>query len=312
MFTMMTEARIGVAMGAVAHASAGYRISLAYACERLQGRHPDAKDPASPQIPLIAHADVRRMLLQQKAAAEGGIAFALYLAKLADLKKAAPSEVARRDAALLLDFLTPVFKAWFSEECLAANDQAIQVLGGAGYTRDFPVEQHYRDNRLNPIHEGTNGIQALDLLGRKAAMTDGRALDLFLSRLAETAAAAGGAGSLGPLAGELGAAASSVRTAAMRLADLARAEGLRVSLAHARDFMELTGAAAFAWIWLEQAVAATRLMNATPRDDQDRLKGIVLTCREVFARALPRGSAAATRIAGGPPPHLGITDAMLG
>ncbi|MEZ5854555.1 MAG: acyl-CoA dehydrogenase family protein [Hyphomicrobiaceae bacterium] len=110
MFTMMNEARIGVAMGAVAHASAGYRHSLAYARERLQGRHPDSKDPGTAQVPLIAHADVRRMLLQQKAAAEGGIAFALYLAKLADLKRAGGSAHVRDEAGLLLDFLTPVFK----------------------------------------------------------------------------------------------------------------------------------------------------------------------------------------------------------
>jgi butyryl-CoA dehydrogenase len=312
MFTMMNEARIGVAMGAVAHASACYRLSLAYARERVQGRHPDAKDPASPQIPLIAHADVRRMLLQQKATAEGGIALALYLAKLADLKKAAPSETARRDAALLLDFLTPIFKAWFSEESLAANDQAIQVLGGAGYTRDFPVEQHYRDNRLNPIHEGTNGIQALDLLGRKAVMADGRALDLFLSRVAETAAAAGGFATLDALAGQLLAAASSLRTAAAHLADVSRTSGPRDGLAHARDFMEIAGATTFAWIWLEQAVAAARLLDSSAGNARDRLDGIILTCRDAFARSIPRGNAAATRIANGAPAHLVLTDAMLG
>lgn len=312
MFTMMNEARIGVAMGAVAHASAGYRISLDYARERLQGRHPDAKDPASPQIPLIAHTDVRRMLVQQKATAEGGIALALYLAKLADLKKAAPSEAARRDATLLLDFLTPVFKAWISEACLAANDQAIQVLGGAGYTRDFPVEQHYRDNRLNPIHEGTNGIQALDLLGRKAVMAEGRALKLFLSRLTGTIAAAEGVPTLVTLAEELAVAASSFRTTAATFADLARSEGPRRSLAHARDFMEMAGATTFAWIWLEQAVTASRLRENAGPGIADRLDGIVLTCREVFARDLPRAEAAANRIAAGEPPHLSITDAMLG
>ena len=314
MFTMMNEARIGVAMGAVAHASAGYRISLDYARERRQGRHPDAKDPTSPQAPLIEHADVRRMLLQQKAAAEGGVALALYLAKLADLKSAAPSEAARRDAALLLDFLTPVFKAWLSEECLAANDQAIQILGGAGYTRDFPVEQHYRDNRLNPIHEGTNGIQAIDLLGRKATTADGRALALFLSRLAGTAATASRSTALAPLADALSASASLLKATTSRLADLSRNDGPRRSLAHARDFMEMTGALTFAWIWLEQAVtAAHRLETAKADDPRDRLEGMILTCRDVLARVLPRASAAADRIAAdAPPPHLTISGGSLG
>ena len=314
MFTMMNEARIGVSMGAVAHASAGYRLSLAYARDRRQGRHADAKDPASPQIPLTAHADVRRMLLQQKAAAEGGIAFALYLAKLADLKQAATSEAARRDAGLLLDFLTPIFKAWFSEECLAANSHAIQVLGGAGYTRDFPVEQHYRDNRLNPIHEGTNGIQAIDLAGRKTAMAGGRALDLFLARLDETAAAASSMTALADMARALSVAAQAVRSASGRLATLSRVAGPRTALAHAADFMEIAGTAAFAWIWLEQARVAQHRREQIANDsvEQFRLDGLVLTCRDVFARVLPRGEAAARRIACDAPPHLVMTDAMLG
>ena len=312
MFTMMNEARIGVAMGAVAHASAGYRLSLAYARDRLQGRHPDSKDPSSPQIPLVEHADVRRMLLVQKAAAEGGVALALYLARLADLKKAAPSEAARRDAALLLDFLTPIFKAWISEECLAANYQAIQSLGGAGYTRDWPLEQHYRDNRLNPIHEGSNGIQAIDLLGRKALMAEGRALDLFLSRLADTIAAAAGIEALSPLAAKLGGAASAVRSSAQTLATSIRTDGPRRALAQAHDFMELAGTTTFAWIWLEQAnVAARRLPRATG-PERDRLDGLVLTCRDVFTRILPRGEAASARIASGSCLHFACTDAMLG
>lgn len=312
MFTMMNEARIGVAMGAVAHASAGYRISLAYARERLQGRHPDAKDASSPQVPLIEHADVRRMLLQQKAAAEGGIALALCLAQLADLKVAAPSEAGRRDAALLLDFLTPIFKAWISEECLAANSLAIQVLGGAGYTRDFPVEQHYRDNRLNPIHEGTNGIQAIDLLGRKAMMAEGRALELFLARITDTAASAGACAGLEGMAAELATAVVRVRAASARLGALARAQGTRIALAHAHDFMELCGTTAFAWIWLEQACAAVHGRAGASGALGERLDGLVLACRDVFARHLPRGEAADGRIEAEASPHLLATDAMFG
>jgi butyryl-CoA dehydrogenase len=313
MFTMMNEARIGVAMGAVAHASAGYRLSLAYARERLQGRHSDAKDPTSPQVPLVAHADVRRMLLQQKAAAEGGIALALYLARLADLKTAAPSEAARRDAGLLLDFLTPVFKAWISEECLAANYNAIQVLGGAGYTRDFPVEQHYRDNRLNPIHEGTNGIQALDLMGRKSRMADGRALDLFMARIGDTVAAAAGREPLAGLARRLGAAADAVATSSRRLGEFSRMIGPRAAEAHARDFMEVCGTTLFAWIWLEQArIALTLREQPDGGAARDRLDGLVVTCRHVFAEALPRGEVAARRILDDNVPHRDATDAMLG
>jgi alkylation response protein AidB-like acyl-CoA dehydrogenase len=311
MFTMMNEARIGVAMGAVAHASAGYRHALAYARERVQGRHADQKDPGSPQVPLIAHADVRRMLLQQKAAAEGGIALALYLARLADLKSAALADADRQDAALLLDFLTPVLKAWVSEECLTASSNAMQVLGGAGYTRDHPLEQHYRDNRLNPIHEGTNGIQAIDLLGRKATMEGGRALALYLARL-ERAAADLAASPLAQLAPHLGSLAGAVRAAAATLAALTRDAGPRAALAHAADFMELVGSATFAWIWLEQARAAAARRDLARGAEAAFLDGLVTTCRHALAGALPRAEAAARRIATGEAPHRDMTDAMFG
>lgn len=314
MFTMMNEARIGVAMGAVAHASAAYRHALAYARVRRQGRHPDARDPASPQIPLVEHADVRRMLLQQKAATEGGMALALFLAKLADLKKAAPSPVEREEAGLLLDFLTPVFKAWISEECLAANVNAIQVLGGAGYTRDHPVEQHYRDNRLNPIHEGTNGIQAMDLLGRKAGMAHGRALALFLDEVRGACARQN--------------AASTERTMAIsrRVRDLAglvieadralRAirlhEGAGAHLAFASDFMELVGATAFAWIWLVQARAAERKQARPDCVCDGYWDGLVATAYFVMEHVVPRAVAAADRIRRGGDGSLSTTDAMFG
>ncbi|MGD9805110.1 MAG: acyl-CoA dehydrogenase [Hyphomicrobiaceae bacterium] len=314
MFTMMNEARIGVAMGAVAHASAGYRLSLAYARDRRQGRHPNAKDPSSPQVPLVEHADVRRMLLQQKAACEGGVALALYLAQIADLKAAAPTDSERRDSALLLDFLTPVFKAWISEECLAANYNAMQVLGGAGYTRDFPLEQHYRDNRLNPIHEGTNGIQAIDLAGRKAIIAEGRALELYLARVTDTAAAAAGDATLQPLADQLVRLLTSVTKASRRISALTASSGQRAALARAPDFMELVGATTFLWIWVEQARVAQ--LGGDPADispdEHRRREGLILTARDVCARCAPRAEAAAKRISAGDPAYLEITDEMFG
>ena len=288
MFTMMNEARIGVSMGAVAHASAAYRHSLAYARERLQGRHPDTKDPASPQVPLIAHADVKRMLLQQKAAAEGGIALALYLAKLADLKKAADTALKREEAGLLLDLLTPVFKAWMSEECLTANSNAMQILGGAGYTRDHPVEQHYRDNRLNPIHEGTNGIQAIDLLGRKVGLSEGRGLALFLAEVEKTSIRASQQPELAAHSAALDAACVALNGITKHLAGVRRAEGPRASLAKASLYMDLFGTITFAWIWLEQAAAALASRPSQPGPELDFRLGLLQTCTFVFERILPR------------------------
>ena len=177
MFRMMNEARIGVGAGAVALGYTGYLHALAYARDRRQGRPVGRQGPGRAPVPIIRHPDVRRMLLASKTYVEGGLALILYAARLVDEQETADSAEARDEARLLLDMLTPIAKAWPSQWCLKANDHAIQVHGGYGYTREYPVEQFYRDNRLNPIHEGTDGIQALDLLGRKVTMLHGAGLD---------------------------------------------------------------------------------------------------------------------------------------
>ncbi|MDF2463362.1 MAG: Butyryl-CoA dehydrogenase (Short-chain-acyl-CoA dehydrogenase)-like protein, partial [Ramlibacter sp.] len=184
MFHMMNEARIGVGMAAVMLGMAGYYASLEYARNRPQGRPvgPAGKDPSKPQVRIIEHADVKRMLLAQKSYCEGALALALYCARLVDEQHTGTPEAAD-EARLLLEVLTPIAKSWPSEWCLEANSLAIQVHGGYGYTRDFPVEQYWRDNRLNMIHEGTHGIQAADLLGRKVLMEGGRGLELLAGRV---------------------------------------------------------------------------------------------------------------------------------
>src|SRR3954469_1912229 len=187
MFHMMNEARIGVGTAATMLGMAGYYASLDYAKTRPQGRPagPAGKDSARPQVRIIEHSDVRRMLLAQKAYCEGALALELYCARLVDEQKTGATQVAD-DARLLLEVLTPIAKSWPSEWCLEANSLAIQVHGGYGYTRDFPVEQYWRDNRLNMIHEGTHGIQAADLLGRKVVMEGGKGLELVAGRMRAT------------------------------------------------------------------------------------------------------------------------------
>ena len=182
MFQMMNEARVGVGFGAAVLGYRGYRYALDYARDRLQGRHPDQADFSKPQVPIIEHADVKRLLLTQKAYAEAAIAMSLYSYRLVDDIETG-DEAAAKDAHLLLDLLTPVLKSWPSEFGVKANDMAIQVFGGAGYTREYPVEQVWRDNRLNPIHEGTTGVQGMDLLGRKVWMANGKGLQLLARRI---------------------------------------------------------------------------------------------------------------------------------
>ena len=280
MFHMMNEARIGVGLGAVMLGYTGYLQSLDYARNRPQGRPPANKDPSQPQIPLIEHTDVRRMLLAQKSYVEGGLALILYCARLVDEEKTADSAEARASATLLLDILTPIAKSWPSQWCLEANNLAIQIYGGYGYTREYNVEQLYRDNRLNPIHEGTHGIQAIDLLGRKVVMNSGAAMKLLSEKILHTL----------------------VRAESCQLTEHSRALGkrwkrllntteilhdtndLNVTLANASIYLEAFGHLVMSWIWLEQAITADKAQ----RDDHAFYAGKRQACDWFFRWELPR------------------------
>jgi alkylation response protein AidB-like acyl-CoA dehydrogenase len=269
MFHMMNEARIGVGLGAACLGYTGYLHALDYARSRPQGRPVQGRDPATPQVPIVEHADVRRMLLAQKAYAEGGLALCLYCSRLVD--DTLTGDAAERERATwLLELLTPIVKSWPSQWCLEANSLAIQVHGGYGYTRDYDVEQFYRDNRLNPIHEGTHGIQALDLLGRKMVIGQGRAAMLFAGEIEACAArsaalaAQGEAGEeLAAMGRQLAAAASRVFATVRRLHAVGDPE---VTLANAAVFLEAFGHLVVAWQWLEQAMVAHAAAPASAAD----------------------------------------------
>lgn len=254
MFHMMNEARLGVGMAAVALGYTGYLKSLRYARERPQGRPVTAKDPTTPQVPIVGHADVKRMLLAQKAYVEGGLALALYCARLIDVQHCPESDDEADHATLLLDILTPVAKSWPSQWCVVANDLAIQVHGGYGYTREYDVEQHYRDNRLNPIHEGTHGIQSLDLLGRKVTQRGGASLAELGERITETV---GSATEADGRAAELGASldASWQRLVGVTAAMFGSGD-VEAAMANSVVYLEAFGHVVVAWMWLEQYVAA--------------------------------------------------------
>ncbi len=287
MFHMMNEARIAVGLGAAALSYSGYLHALDYARTRTQGRPPGSKDPKAEMVPLIRHADVKRMLLQQKAYAEGGLALCLYAARLVDEQKNGDEAEALK-ARRLLDVLTPIVKSWPSEYGLRANDLAIQVHGGYGYTRDYPVERLYRDNRLNPIHEGTKGIQALDLLGRKLRQEEGAA---FAALLQEIEATAGSLESHPHLAEE----AAALQRFARRLAEVgetlvaSRANlGEERALANATLFLDAAGHLVVAWIWLRQAaVALAKQDRSDDEEERQFLAGKHLACRYFFRYELP-------------------------
>jgi butyryl-CoA dehydrogenase len=283
MFHMMNEARIGVGLGATMLGYAGYQASLEYARQRTQGRPvgPAGKDPSSPPVPIIEHADVKRMLLAQKSYCEGALAMELYCARLVDEQQTG-DPVAAEEARLLLEVLTPIAKSWPSEWCLEANSLAIQVLGGYGYTRDFPVEQYWRDNRLNMIHEGAHGIQGMDLLGRKVLMEEGRGLQLLAARMQASIAAAAAHAELAEHAQALGRALDDVG----RATRAAWANGQPAeALANATPYMQAFGHVVLGWIWLD---VARSVLAARDRLDPSFVAGKLAAARYFQRYELPR------------------------
>lgn len=290
MFQMMNEARIGVGMGATVLGYTGYLHALDYARQRPQGRLPGGKDPNQPPVRIIEHADVRRMLLAQKAYVEGALALCLYCASLVDEAHTSEDDKVRRNAGLLLEILTPVAKAWPSHYCLEANSLAIQVHGGYGYTREYPVEQFYRDNRLNPIHEGTNGIQAIDLLGRKAGMADGAGIQLLARGINDVVREARASDSE-----ELRRDGEALNEALDRVMDVTRnllcvtGRGeVELGLANASVYLDLVGHTILSWIWLRQALVAVKKVGVAVAEEKDFYQGKLQACAWFFRWELPK------------------------
>lgn len=285
MFQMMNEARINIGLCAAAIACRGYLLALDYARSRAQGRLPSCKDPATPQVKLIEHADVRRLLLAQKAYAEGALAMSLYGASLAEDQHTHADPAAREAAALLLDILTPVIKSWPSRYGCVANDHAIQVLGGSGYTRDYVAEQLYRDQRLNPIHEGAEAIHALDLLGRKTVMQGGAAYRVFRAAVDVALAEASREPAVQPLAAAFVAPLARLDAVTAQLAALLATDPDR-ALANAGVYLDAFGRIVAAWVWLKQALAAERGLSRRPAD-ADFYRGKLQAARYYISWELP-------------------------
>lgn len=283
MFHMMNEARISVGLGAAALGYTGYLHALDYAKTRAQGRTRNERNPASAQIPIIQHADVRRMLLAQKSYASGGLALCLYASRLVDDINSLEEEEQQKQALALLDLLTPVVKSWSSQWGLVANDLAIQVHGGYGYTREYNVEQFYRDNRLNPIHEGTFGVQALDLLGRKTYINNGLSMTLLGIKIEETCANARKVTQLQNHVATLSQAWQQILDITAKLHAITDVE---LRLANAANYLEAFGHMIVGWLWLDQAVVLhKKLENST---SPDFIYGKLAACDYFFGWEMPK------------------------
>ena len=284
MFHMMNEARIGVGMLATMSGLAGYLYSLDYARNRPQGRHPGDKDPNTPMLPIIEHADIKRLLLEQKTAVEGSLALLSYCAVLVDRQKIATTEDEKGQLTLLLELLTPIAKSWPSEFTLAANKHAMQILGGYGYTREYPVERFYRDNRLNPIHEGTHAMDGIDLLGRKVNLFGGAALTLLKAEIDRVVSHARQHAGLTEHADALLRAWQQVTDTI----NAASAESnAQTRLANATIFLDAFGHVVIAWLWLWQAASSADALNGGS-SERAFYQGKLAACQYFFRYQLPK------------------------
>ena len=274
MFKMMNEARIGVGLGGAMIGYRGYLESLDYARNRPQGRSVTNRDPLSKPLNIVEHTDVKRMLLAQKSYVEGSLALCLYAARLVDVQEGCDDEQQASEAGVLLDLLTPIVKSFPSYYGPRANDLAIQVLGGSGYIREYPVEQCYRDNRLNPIHEGTHGIQSLDLLGRKMWQHNGKGQQLLMARVQATLKSALQQPSLKAMAEQYQQHLTTFMQTVMTLGQKLQQGEVETALANSAVFLDMMGKMVIGWLWLEMADKAVQQFNdSDAAEDQQFLAG---------------------------------------
>ena len=295
MFQMMNEARIGVGMNATAIGTAAYYASLEYAKERPQGRIISDKDVSKPQVQIIRHADVKRMLLFQKAVVEGSLSLLVQCSMYADLAHVTEGEE-HENYHLLLDLLTPIAKSYPSEMCCLTTSAAVQILGGAGYTTDFPVEQFYREARIHPIHEGTTAIHGLDLLGRKIIIKNGKSLQLLVAEMLKTLENANQFESLKPFAQKLQHYLGKTDSVTRHLLGLA-SKDLEIFLSDATLYLELFGIMTIAWQWLVQGIKAEEALKAgTSGDEANFYQGKIYTLRYFYEYELVKIDALMKRL----------------
>jgi alkylation response protein AidB-like acyl-CoA dehydrogenase len=289
MFQMMNEARIMVGLNGVATAAVAYQEALEYAKTRVQGRPLGAKNPEAPQVPIIEHADVRRMLLRQKAIVEGGLALVVEAARQQDLSEHAATPEERERARLLLDLLTPIAKTFPAEKGFESNALAVQVHGGYGYTSEYMPEAWLRDQKLNTLHEGTSGIQSMDLLGRKVVAGGGAALRALVDAIEQAVARGKRAGVPDAWLTRLQGSVTAVGEVTMQLGQLGVAGDVEAMMRHSVDYMEMLSIVVVAWQWLVQAAAAKEgLAGAPSQGDRDFYEGKLVAAQYWLLTELPR------------------------
>jgi len=304
MFVMMNEARIGVAVQGVALADAAYQAAIEFARERLQGRSLSGpKNPDGPADPIIVHPDVRRMLMDAKAILEAGRAFLLWTALHGDLGEASPDAAVAERGRDYMALMTPVLKAFLTDRGFLIASDAMQVHGGSGFTEHFPVSQFLRDSRIAMIYEGTNGVQALDLVGRKLAADGGRALKGFFDEVDAYVAAGPGGESQKPFVEGLAKAKADLQEATLWLMRNAMSDP-EVAGAASTDYLHLMGLTGLAYMWAQMASAAQGKIDA---GETDPFYGAKLTTGRYFlARVLPETAMRLAKVKAGAQPVMAL------
>jgi alkylation response protein AidB-like acyl-CoA dehydrogenase len=313
MFHMVNEARLLVGHQGLTHASSAFLHSLEYARKRIQGRAiENAADHSAPGIPIIQHPDVRRMLLEMKAYTEGMRSFVYFVAYCLDIQEASPNDEERQKAYEMASLLTPVLKTYNAVEGFNVCINALQVFGGAGYTKDYPVEQIVRDAKITSIYEGTNGIQALDLLGRKMPMRNGQVFQDFIDKIQETINRCIIHARLKALATNLESALKKLQNTATALGIAARSTEIRTAFSHSVPFLMVMGDVIIAWMLLWRAeIAVMKLENSTKKD-RNFYEGQIKSAEFFIETQLPVAMGKMIAIDNGSSAAVTIKDASFG
>ena len=303
MFTMMNGARLGVGMQGLGLAEVSYQNALAYAKDRVQGRAlSGAKNPAGDADPIVVHPDVRRMLLTMKAYVEGERALAYWVGKLIDVEERHPDAAAREEAGDLVALMTPIIKAFLTDTGFEVTNLGLQIYGGHGYIREWGMEQFVRDARIAQIYEGTNGVQAMDLIGRKVPEANGRLMRRWLKLVQDDVKAAAGDRKLAELARPLGDAVRTLQETVMGVMQAAMRNPDEAGAA-ASDFLRMMGAVATGWMWLKMARVAHEKL-AGGEGDAAFYEAKVATARFYMTKLLPQVQALGASIKAGAAPVM--------
>jgi len=312
MFVMMNEARLHVGMQGLACAGASYLYALNYARERVQGAALTAAK-GSPGVPILRHPDIRRSLLSMKTFSEGMRSLLLYVGFLEDMITVSTDETDKARLQGLIDVLIPVAKGYVTDRAFEICSQGLQVFGGYGYTKEYPQEQLLRDCRITLIYEGTNGIQAMDLLARKLSLNHGRAFMDLVTEVEQTIAHAQKDANLAPLAGIVQTTLTHLKETAGKLAGDLGSENILTAFAHAHPFLDVFGDTLMGWMLLWRAVTAReRLAGSPKKKDAVFYQGQITGARFFIRTILPVAQAKMAVIQTGDTSALDMADAAFG